>query len=210
MRPYVILPVGLVSAAFTSTISELRDLPAPEDINVTVTGSGPGCPDNTLAFNASSDGQILTVNFFGFQLSWTGPETEPNDRAKNCGLTFDIQHSEGYQYSVESLTWRGWAKLDDGVELRIYVATYFEGSSSTNQASIAGGGDWAGGQEFMEKEDVDINWLAYSPCGKRSTMDMNARAMLRSDLDNGAGTTDDGGGTPLTLQVNLVWRSCSN
>lgn len=210
MRPYVILPVGLVSATLTSTVSELRDLPAPEGINATATGSGPGCPPDTIVFNMSPDGQTLTVNFLSFQLSWTGPETEPNDSSKNCGLSFDIQPPEGYQYSVESITWGGWAKLDDGVELRMNVAIYFETSSATNQTVIMGGGDWAGGQGFMEKEDIDVNWLAYSPCGKRSTMNLNARAMLRSDLDNGAGTTDDGGGAPLTLHVGLTWRSCSN
>ena len=103
------LSVLLVSAGAFAAEDE------PDRSDVHVSGfrySGNGCRSGSVTESLSSDARALTLIFSDFWVE-AGGDTRPKQN-RSCNLNFDISAPEGWQYSVFSLQFRGYAFLEAG------------------------------------------------------------------------------------------------
>jgi hypothetical protein len=61
-----------------------------------------------------------------------GPTTEPSDARKYCQINLNLQYPGGFQYSILSTTFRGYAALQSGVNATLSALYYFSGRKSVS------------------------------------------------------------------------------
>lgn len=94
-----------------------------------VTYGGTGCPQGSVGTQISSDRTIVTLIFDSYVAS-IGPGVAITESRKNCQLNVDIKYPGGFQYSVLSADYRGYASLQKGVSGSLKSTYYFSGQSA--------------------------------------------------------------------------------
>ena len=105
---------------------------APNASQVQMTGvtyGGTGCPSSSVGSAVSADRTTMTLIFDDYVASIGGgaPITESR---KNCQLNLNLQYPGGFQYSVFSADYRGYAYLDQGVSGSQKSIYYFSGQTA--------------------------------------------------------------------------------
>jgi len=96
--------------------------------------SGSGCPQGSARGIVSSDATTLTIGYDKF-IAESGPNIKASDYRKNCQLVVKLKYPQGWQVSIFSANFRGYAgiqKKDKGV----CKATFWF-SGETEQVSVA-------------------------------------------------------------------------
>ena len=75
----------------------------------------------------SSDRTIMTLIFDAYIAS-IGPDVKTIENRKNCQINVDIQYPGGFQYSILSADYRGYAAIQKGVTGTLKSTYYFSGS----------------------------------------------------------------------------------
>ena len=75
---------------------------------------GDACDDGSATSAISPDGQAFTTIFSKF-VAAAGPNTPPEQASRGCLLLARVEVPAGWQYSVESLDYRGFVALEDDV-----------------------------------------------------------------------------------------------
>jgi hypothetical protein len=81
-----------------------------------------------MSTQISSDRTIVTLIFDSYVAS-IGPGIPVTDSRKNCQLNVDIKYPGGFQYSILSADYRGYASLESGVSGVLKSNYYFSGQS---------------------------------------------------------------------------------
>jgi hypothetical protein len=123
---------AIAAALPLDTTSALTPDPTLVHING-VTYGGTGCPQGTVGIAISADKTTMTLIFDSYVAS-LGPTVAVTENRKNCQLNIDLLYPSGFQYSIFSADYRGYAALDSGVTGTIKSTYYFSGS--TSQVSI--------------------------------------------------------------------------
>jgi hypothetical protein len=123
-----ILVVAAVTLGFATPTPAAE--PNPDDIYISsFTYAGSGCPAGSVA-NATDDSmQVLTLLFDDYIAS-IGPGTAVADHRKNCQINLKIHYPNGWQYSLYSVDYRGYADLDQGVTGEQVATYYFSGQQA--------------------------------------------------------------------------------
>jgi uncharacterized protein DUF4360 len=118
--------IASVSAAPTA-----RDAgPDPNQVTFeTISYAGSGCPAGSVSNVASTDKTLLTSIFDQF-IAAVGPGITITGSRKNCQMTLKIHYPGGFQFSIFSADYRGFAQLDPGVNGVQKSTYYFSGSQS--------------------------------------------------------------------------------
>lgn len=104
--------------------------PNPNDIYIkSFTYAGSGCSAGSVANATDATKQVLTLLYDNYIAS-TGPGTTASDRRKNCQINLDIHYPNGWQYSLFSADYRGYAALDKGVTGEQVATYYFSGQQA--------------------------------------------------------------------------------
>lgn len=83
-----------------------------------------------MSYALSADRTYVTLIFDSYVAS-IGPGIAVTENRKNCQLNVDLLYPGGFQYSVFSADYRGYAAVDKGVTGTIKSTYYF--SSQTDQ-----------------------------------------------------------------------------
>lgn len=103
--------------------------PDPTQVHINgVTYGGTGCPQGTVGVAISEDRTTMTLIFDSYVAS-IGPGIAVTENRKNCQLNIDLLYPTGFQYSVFSADYRGYAALDKGITGTIKSTYYFSGST---------------------------------------------------------------------------------
>lgn len=103
--------------------------PNPDDVQiVSFVYGGTGCPSNTVSSVLSDDRTIMTLIFDQY-VAQIGPNVAVTENRKNCQLNIDLRYPGGFQYSVFSADYRGYAYLDQGVTGTQKSIYYFSGQT---------------------------------------------------------------------------------
>jgi hypothetical protein len=94
-----------------------------------VTYGGTGCPQGSMSSQISSDRTIVTLIFDSYVAS-VGPGVAATESRKNCQLNVDIKYPGGFQYSILSADYRGYAALQKGVSGTLKSTYYFSGQTA--------------------------------------------------------------------------------
>ncbi|KAI0436519.1 hypothetical protein F4803DRAFT_556937 [Xylaria telfairii] len=186
--------------------------PDPSTIQISsVSASGNGCPQGSVATELSPDRQVVTFGFDKFQ-TYIGPGTQVADRTKNCQLHLNLVYPGGFQFAVVESTYHGYAQLEKGVTGTFYSTYYFSQSpadTTTTQTSISGGGIWEFGDVYTKQDQVPTASVIWSPCGATGILNVNNRIALTSTNSTASGTiSDDDATVALTQQIHVAWQPC--
>jgi hypothetical protein len=180
-----------------------RTAVAPSEIGFVekVEYQGTGCGGGSATTAISPDNLAVTSVFSEF-LAAIGPGNDPGEGAKNCLLMMQIKVPAGLQYSLESVDYRGFAQLDEGVTGTRRSVYVISGSpiQATPTARFTGPteGDYT-------QEDVGPDARGeWSPCGGGQVLWIAAQTEL-----DGHGHRDAAGVLSVdSIDTELQWRRC--
>jgi hypothetical protein len=87
---------------------------------------GTGCPQGTVNTIISDDQTVVTLIYDTYVAS-IGPGIAVTEQRKNCQLTLELQYPGGFQYSILSADYRGYANIEKGVTGTLKSTYYFAG-----------------------------------------------------------------------------------
>lgn len=87
---------------------------------------GTGCPQGTVSTILSEDQTVVTLIYDTYVAS-IGPGIAVTEQRKNCQLTLELQYPGGFQYSILSADYRGYANIEKGVTGTLKSTYYFAG-----------------------------------------------------------------------------------
>lgn len=103
--------------------------PDPDKVHIVgVTYGGTGCPDGTVSHVLSDDRQVMTLIFDQY-VAQIGPGVNTKENRKNCQLNINLRYPGGFQFSVFSADYRGYANLEKGVSGTQKSIYYFSGQT---------------------------------------------------------------------------------
>ena len=105
---------------------------SPNASQVQITGmtyAGTGCPANSAAYALSADLTTMTVLMSQYVAS-IGTGVAITESRKNCQLNLQLHYPSGFQYSIFSADYRGYAYLDPGVTGQQQSTYYFSGQTA--------------------------------------------------------------------------------
>jgi hypothetical protein len=89
---------------------------------------GSGCPQGSAALVLSADRTSLALTMEMYTVSH-GPGIRVTENRKNCQLNAKLHYPSGWQFSIFSTTYSGYASLDSGVTGLLKSTYYFSGST---------------------------------------------------------------------------------
>ena len=133
-RALALLPLAAAAPASPSLGDVYSGAPNPSTVQIKgITYGGAGCPQGSLSYVILDDQTTATLIFDSYVAS-IGPGVSVAENRKNYQLNVDITYPGGFQDSVFSADYRGYAAIDKGVTGALRPTYYFSGQ--TAQVSI--------------------------------------------------------------------------
>ncbi len=153
----------------------------------------------------ASDKQAFTLSF-GSYIAEMGPGIPLRDSRKNCQITLTLTVPSGWQFSVGTFDYRGFADLPRKTKAVAITQYYFQGQSGTWGVSHTINGPFWDPFQFTDK----IPLLSWSPCGEQRALNVNTSIAVRN---SGARSRAAWAGTDsvdgyLTQKWGISWRRC--
>ncbi|KAF2662025.1 hypothetical protein K491DRAFT_700703 [Lophiostoma macrostomum CBS 122681] len=172
-----------------------------------VTYGGTGCPQGTVSSQFSSDRTTVTLIFDSYIAS-IGPGIAVTEQRKNCQLNVDITYPGGFQYSVLSADYRGYASLEKGVSGTLKSTYYFSGSTDQTSTQYDFVGPLTG--DYLKHDQADSTSVVWSPCGTEGMLNVNSQIRLTSSATAATGLlTTDSTDLKFTQVVYVQWQKCT-
>jgi hypothetical protein len=172
-----------------------------------VKANGTGCPSGTWLSSISPDGQTFTTTFSSY---YAEVNASTKFAAKDCIITIRMHTPQGRSFSVQSLSYTGYAVLEPGVVGQQMANYYFQGLPApvgdTNRTELRGPYD----APYLFQDDVQLASRVWSPCGVARDLIVMTRVLVQSATPGRFGYINlsalDGSGK---LQLKLSSRTCS-
>jgi hypothetical protein len=190
---------GLPSAS-ERVLNRATAAPADAGFIESVEYQGSGC-DGTATSAFSLDKQVVTSNFSAF-VAAAGAGTEPDAATRNCLVMMKINVPPGWSYSLESVDYRGFVSLQDGMAASRRSLYLISGSPIhvTPTARFTGEitDDYVGPDVSPEAPGQ------WSPCGGGQVLWVATQIEVDNQVDNAVG----GQFTVDSIDTELQWRRC--
>jgi len=206
-------PIALFAAAVSAIPLDAAtdDLQAPPgQVTIEKTGySGNGCPQGTVSTLLSSDKSVVTFGFDSFQAT-IGPNSNPNDKQKNCQLHLGLHYPQGFQVSVMSATYHGYVRLDQGVSANFISSYYFsqDAGRTASTRTTLNGPAYQNGQTYTKQDNIENSSLVWSPCGANGILNINNRIALTNNGRGSGEISNDDATIKFQQKLYLNWRRC--
>ncbi|MET0340184.1 MAG: DUF4360 domain-containing protein [Polyangiales bacterium] len=177
-----------------------------------VTASGTGCPAGTWYSSISPDGQVFTTTFSTYEIS---VNSEVQNATRDCGIVMKLKSDQPREFAVLSVSYSGYAFLEEGITGRQTVRYGFQGASAdagNSRTEFAGPED----RDFVITDNVGADKQKWSACGPDHELTASTELRLQGKGTNASGYINvfaaDGqvptaAETP-KLQLKLGWRTC--
>ncbi|KAK6534538.1 hypothetical protein TWF281_005853 [Arthrobotrys megalospora] len=194
--------LALVAAAPTNK----ADGPDPKTVWVqSIATGGTGCPAGSVAQQISSDRSTFTLIFDQYVAS-VGPGVPATESRKNCQLNVHLRYPAGWQYSIFSATYRGYASLQrnqQGLQKSTY---YFSGDTRQTSTQTPFIGPF--NSDYSLTDNVDQTSNVWSPCGIDGMLNINSQVRVTGDMSKPGLLTTDSIDGKFTQILSLSWRRC--
>lgn len=206
------LILGFVAQALAAALpSNNVELPgaSPDPSQVQIVGltyGGTGCPSGTVSSVLSDDRTIMTLIFDAY-VAAIGPGIRITDARKNCQLNINLRYPGGFQYSIFSADYRGYAYLEEGVTGTQRSAYYFSGQLEQTVTET----QWVGplDEDYVLHDEADSTSIVWSPCGQNGALNINSQVRLTSTNPNATGLlTSDSLDASFRQVVYVQWQKC--
>ncbi|KAF2221196.1 hypothetical protein BDZ85DRAFT_266442 [Elsinoe ampelina] len=136
-----------------------------------------------------------------------GPSTSILENRKNCQLNVGLRYPGGFQYSVFSADYRGYAALDKGVTGTQKSTYYFSGQSQQTSTQTDFYGPMS--KDYLIHDEAEVTSTIWSPCGAQGLLNINSQVRLTSTDSKAKGVlTTDSIDTKFTQKIYYKWRKC--
>jgi len=197
-------------AAALPGLPTVEDGVAPPAGTVVIKGvsyGGTGCPQGTMSSQISSDRSIVTLIFDSYIAS-IGPGISVTEQRKNCQLNVDLQYPGGFQYSILSADYRGYASIQKGVTGTLKSTYYFSGQTAQTSTQYDFVGPVNG--DYLKADEADSTSIIWSPCGAAGMLNINSQVRLTSSNASATGLlTTDSTDLKFTQVVYVQWQKCT-
>lgn len=200
--------IPVVAAAPALPGVELGDAPPPGQVKIRgVTYGGTGCPQGSMSSQISADRSTVTLIFDQYIAS-IGPGVAVTDNRKNCQLNVDIEYPGGFQYSILSADYRGYAAIDKGITGTLKSTYYFSGSQEQSSTEYSFVGPVNG--DYLKHDEADSTSVVWSPCGTTGMLNINSQVRLTGSSSSAKGLlTTDSTDLKFTQVVYVQWQKCN-
>jgi len=172
-----------------------------------VSYGGTGCPQGTMSTQISDDRSVVTLIFDAYIAS-IGPGIAITENRKNCQLNVELLYPGGFQYSILSADYRGYASVQKGVTGTLKSTYYFSGQQAQSSTEYTFVGPANG--DYTKHDEADSTSVVWSPCGAAGLLNINSQVRLSSTNTSATGilTTDS---TDLKFKqvVYVAWQKCT-
>jgi hypothetical protein len=182
-----------------------------------VVASGEGCPSGSWQVSIAPDGQVFTLTFSQYEIAVA--KTDARDRKTiDCTINIKMSSPSGISYGVTSLSYQGYAFLQEGV--RGTVAAYY--SFLGQQIRNVNGSpfirstrkDFVGPYDapFVYEDTLQTSDVVFSECGKERTLNVNTSLQMRNSAPKSSGylnLSSIDGRTAGKLILKLSTRRCT-
>jgi hypothetical protein len=141
-----------------------------------VTANGSGCPEGSWSTRISADGLVFTTTFSAYEAVLGPTDTQV---VKDCQLSIKLHSPNGMSYALASVSYSGFALLDEGVVGEQQTSAYFQGqplAGVATRTALVGPHD----AEFVFKDDLPLSELIWSACGAERDLNVLSRFVLQS------------------------------
>jgi len=172
-----------------------------------LTYGGTGCPANSIGSAISEDRTILTLIMSDYVAS-IGPGIAITESRKNCQLNLGLEYPGGFQYSILSAQYRGYADLDKGISGTQKSTYYFSGQAAQSSTGTTWKGPYVNDYEL--DDEANSTSIVWSPCGESAMLNINSQLALTSSNSSASGfLTTDSIDTSFVQQVYIQWQACT-
>ncbi|KAF3089138.1 hypothetical protein TWF102_004367 [Orbilia oligospora] len=201
-----VIATSLLALVAAAPASIKADGPDPKTVWVQgITTGGTGCPAGTVSQQISNDRSTFTLIFDQYVAS-IGPGVPVTENRKNCQLNVHLRYPGGWQYSIFSATYRGYAQLEGGQAGTQKSTYYFSGDSHQTSTQTDFRGPYNGDYKFTDNVDQTTN--VWSPCGKEGMLNINSQVRLTGNNKVFGQLTTDSVDGKFTQILGLSWRRC--
>ncbi|KAJ4332275.1 hypothetical protein N0V87_008513 [Didymella glomerata] len=199
----------LVAAAPALSSFNSGDAPDPGQVKISKIGTGgTGCPQGTVSTIISDDRSVVTLIYDSYVAS-IGPGIAVTEQRKNCQLTLELEYPGGFQYSILSADYRGYANIEKGITGTLKSTYYFASKAPQTSTEYTFNGPVTG--DYLKHDEADSTSTVMSPCGsKGNLLNINSQVRLTSTNSKATGllTTDS---TDLKFKqvVYVQWKKCT-
>ncbi|KAF2263072.1 hypothetical protein CC78DRAFT_292449 [Lojkania enalia] len=188
---------------------ELGVAPPPGTVQINgVTYGGTGCPQGTLSSQLSNDRTTMTL-IFDTYIASIGPGISPVENRKNCQLNVHLTYPGGFQYSILSADYRGYAAIQKGITGTLKSTYYFSGQTDQSSTEYTFVGPVNG--DYLKHDQADSTSVVWSPCGAEGLLNINSQVRLTSNNGSATGLlTTDSTDLKFTQVVYVQWQQCTS
>ncbi|KAI9765011.1 MAG: hypothetical protein M1839_005682 [Geoglossum umbratile] len=205
MKVTSILGLTLALVASPAVAAPAGSSPDPGTVHINNIGyGGSGCPQGSASASISGDQTTMTMIFDKYIAS-IGPNVDITESRKNCQLNIDVRYPAGFQYSIFTADYRGFADLDAGVTGTQKSTYYFSGQ--TQQFSTQSTFKGPVNKDYLEQDKADV--VTWSPCASEGMVNINSQVRLQSSNPKAKGLlTTDSVDVKFTQILHFQWRKC--
>ncbi|PUU76911.1 hypothetical protein B9Z19DRAFT_1087407 [Tuber borchii] len=203
------LVLGLFAGLSAAAPAPQDAPPDPSQVSIEgITYAGSGCKAGSVAISPSGDYQTFTLSFDSYVAS-IGPGVPFVQKRKNCNLNVNIHYPSGYQYTLYTIDYTGFADLHTGVSASQTSEYWFPGDQhATFQTNFNGPYT----KTYSFTDTLASESLVWSPCGASTTLNINTQLLLTSSDPQASGiiTTDvvDIQAKPKHI-YGIKWKKCT-
>lgn len=199
-----------LAAAIPANLPSTVDGVVPPEGSVTIQGvtyGGTGCPQGTLSAQLSDDRTLVTL-IFDTYIASIGPTVAVTENRKNCQININIKYPGGFQYSVLSADYRGYAAIQKGVSGTLKSTYYFSGQTAQSSTQYDFVGPVTG--DYLKHDEAISTSTIWSPCGANGLLNINSQVRLTATNASASGLlTTDSTDLKFTQVAYVKWQKCT-
>lgn len=137
---------------------------------ISIDAQGSGCRTGTFTTNVAADNMSFSLNFLE-NLAEAGPGFKLTDGRKNCQITVKLSVPDGWRFAVAGFDYRGYIKLDEGIEAQHTTKYYIQGD--LKETSVSNSKIGPVDNPFFYQQQVNVTDKVWSLCEKERDMNIN-------------------------------------
>ncbi|MCX6102193.1 MAG: DUF4360 domain-containing protein [Proteobacteria bacterium] len=180
--------------------------PDPSSVRINgISYAGSGCPAGSVSQNLSEDAKAFTLLFDSY-VAETGPGMPLSLARKNCQVVVDLRFPQGWSYSLFTVDYRGYARLESGTSGQQVSSYYFQGQPKTGNLRTTYYGPAE--RDYQIRDTLGLDALVWSPCGANRALNMNTQVRVTAPSQRRALMTIDSIDGELKHIYGVKWRRC--
>ena len=196
----------MLTVVSLSSMTKAEIGPDPRDVRINgISFAGSGCPAGSVSQNLSEDAKAFTLLFDSY-VAEAGPGMPLSLSRKNCQIAVDLRFRQGWSYTIFTVDYRGYARLDPGTSGQQLSSYYFQGQTKTGNLRSLFYGPTE--KDYQIRDTLALDAMVWSPCGANRALNMNTQVRVAASGSKRALLTIDSIDGELKHIYGIKWRRC--